>query len=569
MRERTERKARARRVLKNHYWLLLTVCLIGVVFGAEFSKGQIVSCETPVQNIVTVENSTSLLRGVGESPVFGRQKGVFAMVVNSLTSGALLNKLRLGISSLLGSQSLASDVMIILGMLFFVFCWIFIQTVYIVITRRIFLEARTYEKVRFLRFLYLIRVRRWAKTAWNMLMLAAFQFLWDLTVVGGVIKHYSYFLVPYILAENPDMDGREAIRLSERMMKGHKWECFFQELTFLPWDFLGFISIGIADVCFVRPYKMAVFGEYYAELRHAAKERGIPGSAQLNDRYLFEKAEEPLLEKAYRDVLGRIKEPVPVPELQGIRGFFSRWFGVVLSNSAAETAYEKACAEQAKLRKWAEILEGKAYPERLFPISFRERTETLETIRYARNYSVLSLLLLFFTCSFMGWLWEVSLHLITSGTFVNRGVLHGPWLPIYGTGSVLILIVLKRLRSRPVLEFLFAIVLCGAVEYATSWYLELVNEEKWWDYTGYFLNLNGRICAEGLLVFGLGGIAVVYVAAPLLDNVFRQVRRRILIPLCAVLLVFFAADEMYSAKYPNTGKGITDYDSHAENVRKM
>ena len=186
--------------------------------------------------------------------------------------------------------------------------------------------------------------------------------------------------------------------------------------------FLGFISIGIADVCFVRPYKMAVFGEYYAELRHVAKERGIPGSAQLNDRYLFEKAEEPLLEKAYRDVLGRIKEPVPVPELQGIRGFFSRWFGVVLSNSAAETAYEKACAEQAKLRKWAEILEGKAYPERLFPISFRERTETLETIRYARNYSVLSLLLLFFTCSFMGWLWEVSLHLITSGTFVNRGV---------------------------------------------------------------------------------------------------------------------------------------------------
>ena len=119
------------------------------------------------------------------------------------------------------------------------------------------------------------------------------------------------------------------------------------------------------------------------------------------------------------------------------------------------------------------------------------------------------------------------------------------------------------------MEFLFAIVLCGAVEYATSWYLELVNEEKWWDYTGYFLNLNGRICAEGLLVFGLGGIAVVYVAAPLLDNVFRQVRRRILIPLCAVLLVFFAADEMYSAKYPNTGKGITDYDSHAENVRKM
>lgn len=569
MKTRKEMKDCAKQVLKRHYWLLVTVCLIGTVFGAEIAGIRFVRYDDPMQNIMAAESGAALLKGVGASSVFARQKGVFATVVNSLTSGALLDKLRLGIGSILGSESMAANMMIVFGMLFFLFCWIFIQAVYIVVTRRIFLEARTYERVRFYKFLYLIRIRRWSKTAWNMLVLAVFQFLWDLTVIGGIVKHYSYFLVPYILAENPDIGAREAIDLSRRMMKGHKWQCFCFELTFLPWDFMGIMSLGITDVCFTNPYKSAFFGEYYAELRSLARRIELPGNRQLNDPYLFRKAEKEELEKAYGDVLGYLQKPVPVPELQGFQRVLSRWFGVVLSNSVAETAYENACAKQARLWKWAEILRGEAYPERLFSIPGEERQEYLETIRYARNYSVLSLILLFFSCSFIGWLWEVSIHLVTSGTFVNRGVLHGPWLPIYGAGSVLILVVLKRFRSRPALEFLAAVVLCGMVEYFTSWYLEVVNGGKWWDYTGYFLNLNGRICGEGLLVFGLGGMIVVYVAAPLLDNVFRRIRRRILIPLCAVLLIFFAVDEAYSVRHPNMGKGITDYDDRRESVSKL
>ena len=67
--------------------------------------------------------------------------------------------------------------------------------------------------------------------------------------------------------------------------------------------------------------------------------------------------------------------------------------------------------------------------------------------------------------------------------------------------------LLNRLRKRPVLEFVGIVVLCGCVEYTTSVVLEILhNGERWWDYSGYFLNLNGRICAEGLLVFGIGGI---------------------------------------------------------------
>ena len=73
--------------------------------------------------------------------------------------------------------------------------------------------------------------------------------LWCLTLVGIVVKHYSYFLVPYIVAENPDMTAREAITLSRKMMKGHKWQCFVFELSFLGWEVLGALTLGILTFC--------------------------------------------------------------------------------------------------------------------------------------------------------------------------------------------------------------------------------------------------------------------------------------------------------------------------------
>ena len=182
----------------------------------------------------------------------------------------------------------------------------------------------------------------------------------------------------------------------------------------------------------------------------------------------------------------------------------------------------------------------------------------IEPLRYMRNYSVSSLILMFFIFAVAGWLWEVSLHMINHGVFVNRGVLHGPWLPIYGCGGLLILTLLKRLRHRPVMEFLAIIVLCGVVEYGASWVLELMSGgRRWWDYTGYFLNLNGRICAEGLLIFGIGGMMIVYVLAPAIDSVLRILPRRLVIPLCIVLCCVFMSDLGLSAVNPNTGEGVT------------
>ena len=95
------------------------------------------------------------------------------------------------------------------------------------------------------------------------------------------------------------------------------------------------------------------------------------------------------------------------------------------------------------------------------------------------------------------------------------------------------------------------------VEYFGGWALETIFDKKWWDYSGYFFNIDGRVCAEGLFVFGAAGMAFIYVLAPLLDNMIRKARQKILIPVEAVLLVFFIIDVIYSAFVPNTGDGIT------------
>ena len=85
---------------------------------------------------------------------------------------------------------------------------------------------------------------------------------------------------------------------------------------------------------------------------------------------------------------------------------------------------------------------------------------------------------------------------------------------------------------------------------------------RWWDYTGYILKLNGRICAEGLIVFVVGGMAAVYVLVPLIDTTLSRVNTKTLSMICMVLVVSFAADMVYSHYVPNTGEGITDYEAY-------
>lgn len=178
-------------------------------------------------------------------------------------------------------------------------------------------------------------------------------------------------------------------------------------------------------------------------------------------------------------------------------------------------------------------------------------------IGYDRAYSISSLTFLFFSFSTAGWLWEMFLHIIIDGRFINRGVLFGPWLPIYGCGSLLILLALKRWRDQPFSTLGLTILLCGCLEYFSGLFLETFFHARWWDYSDMLFNIQGRVCLEGLVIFGLGGLFLIYLAAPRLDDLFQTIPIRVRKICCCILIFFFLLDLARSLIAPNMGFGIT------------
>lgn len=180
---------------------------------------------------------------------------------------------------------------------------------------------------------------------------------------------------------------------------------------------------------------------------------------------------------------------------------------------------------------------------------------------------ILNYILLFMTCAFLGWIWEVMLHLIQHGQFVNRGVLHGPWLPIYGFGGLGIVLLLERFKKHPLLVFIAGAIGCDLMEYLTGWYLETFKHLKWWDYGDAFLSINGRICFLSVTCFGLCALAIIYYLYPLLTRVYNYLKLRPKKILCFALTLFFLADFVYSSDCPNIGEGITDNLSYYSNYK--
>ena len=165
--------------------------------------------------------------------------------------------------------------------------------------------------------------------------------------------------------------------------------------------------------------------------------------------------------------------------------------------------------------------------------------------------------LFFFITGFAGWLWEVLLFLVTEHVFINRGVYEGPYLPIYGFGGLLLCMLLRRLKRRPLSVFVLSTAICTVLEYLTSLFLERKWGVRWWDYSGHFLNLNGRVCLLGAVVFGLGGTALVCLFLPFYEKLYNRIPDKWRRIASIFLLLVFIADGTRCAMHPNTGTGIS------------
>lgn len=152
----------------------------------------------------------------------------------------------------------------------------------------------------------------------------------------------------------------------------------------------------------------------------------------------------------------------------------------------------------------------------------------------------------FFVYGFIGWAYESTIcALLSHGHFANSGFLLGPCCPIYGVGGVLCWLALRGVESVPA-QFVLAAVVCCAIEYAVGWALEKTTHARFWDYSKFPLNLHGRICLYGALVFGFASLVVCRLAEPALLAVMARVPSWLLILIAVVLIAVTAVDTFFA-----------------------
>lgn len=162
---------------------------------------------------------------------------------------------------------------------------------------------------------------------------------------------------------------------------------------------------------------------------------------------------------------------------------------------------------------------------------------------------LIDLILIFFAYSIAGWCIEVTLKYFEFGRFINRGFLTGPWLPIYGTGAVLCTVGVRGLaplESGYGTTFVICFVLCGVLEYMTSYVMEKRFHARWWDYSKKPMNLHGRVWIGNLVLFGLGGVLIVHLFNPVLYKLFARIPLSVRELLALLLTAIITADFIMS-----------------------
>ncbi|MBP3853050.1 MAG: hypothetical protein J6D18_00610 [Erysipelotrichaceae bacterium] len=144
--------------------------------------------------------------------------------------------------------------------------------------------------------------------------------------------------------------------------------------------------------------------------------------------------------------------------------------------------------------------------------------------------------------SFFGWLVESNYVSFHEKHWVNRGFLYGPVIPIYGFGAMIVLYLIKPWVAHPALVFLLTCVLTAGLEYVTSWAMETMFHTRWWDYSTYPFNINGRVCLKNTVLFGILGLVVLYGIHPVVVNAVRAVPMSTLLVAQMAYTIYFSVD---------------------------
>lgn len=163
------------------------------------------------------------------------------------------------------------------------------------------------------------------------------------------------------------------------------------------------------------------------------------------------------------------------------------------------------------------------------------------------EYNYYNLFLLFFIYSFLGYIVEsISVSLIEKKIVWNRGFLVGPYIPIFGTGAMTMILTLQKYKDDTIALFIMSMVVCLTIEYLCSLIAEKIFKLRWWNYSDKLFNINGRICLQNGILFGLGGVLIVKYVNTWIENLILLLPNSLMITLSIIFSIIFVADTIIS-----------------------
>lgn len=165
---------------------------------------------------------------------------------------------------------------------------------------------------------------------------------------------------------------------------------------------------------------------------------------------------------------------------------------------------------------------------------------------------ILEVLTYFIIYSFLGWIIESAYKSILEKKLINSGFLHGPFCPIYGVGALIMFFSLKDFKGNMFIVFCLGFVVLSAWEYAVGVFLEKMFNTKYWDYSNYKYNLQGRVCLLNSMFWGILGVIFIEIIHPFIQNKVELIDNNIIIGIDIVISIYLIIDCIISIVKLNT-----------------
>ena len=157
------------------------------------------------------------------------------------------------------------------------------------------------------------------------------------------------------------------------------------------------------------------------------------------------------------------------------------------------------------------------------------------------NDLVIKIGLIFYLSSILGYIYELILCYYYTGEIFSHGFLFGPWLPIYGIGSLLILLI-NKYKDKPLIIFTVSFLITGILEYTFGLFLLKAFKMRLWDYTGRVFNIDGLVCLLSAFCFGMGGLIITYLIEPFVNKILQVCSKEKITKILNVLNSIFIGD---------------------------